>query len=219
MKVIATRPALLVAASMSEVQAEYLVSQGFVRAADLPGFNFSVPAEKQPSSFKFKKPMPPAHPQEHVEERLTGRGPTKKSPRRQASHGAHGKRIGQASRINLRRSRGNARAPSTLGGRFGAGARLGRRGRAATEGDACTDARRAGSSGSQAHCHLERFVGRHRYRATACPRRLARPARTGHGRLSVVVDDGRCIAAALCRPLKARRRRRPPRAWRRLIAA
>jgi hypothetical protein len=65
--------------ALSEAQAEYLVSQGFVRAGDLPGFTYSVPADKQPSSFKFKKPLAPPHPKEHVQEELEGRGPTKKA--------------------------------------------------------------------------------------------------------------------------------------------
>lgn len=42
--------------ALSDAQAQYLVSQGFVRAGDLPGFEFTVPVEKDPSSFKFKKP-------------------------------------------------------------------------------------------------------------------------------------------------------------------
>src|SRR5437870_1095207 len=63
--------------ALSAAQAEYLVSQGFVRAADLPGFEMSIPSEKQPSSFKFKKPMPPyAH--EHVADQLESRGPSKR---------------------------------------------------------------------------------------------------------------------------------------------
>lgn len=62
-------------------QAEYLVNQGFVRAADLPGFEPSAPAvvgADQPSSFKFKVPVKPPHPLESDEEKLRAKGPSKR---------------------------------------------------------------------------------------------------------------------------------------------
>ncbi len=64
--------------ALTQDQVEYLVNQGFVRATDLPGFVPSAPADKQPSSFKFKKPVPPPHPLEGVEERLRSKGAGRK---------------------------------------------------------------------------------------------------------------------------------------------
>lgn len=59
-------------------QAEYLVNQGFVRASDLPGFEYAEPSDKQPSSFKFKVPVKPPHPLEGDEEKLRAKGPSKR---------------------------------------------------------------------------------------------------------------------------------------------
>lgn len=68
--------------ALSDAQAQYLVSQGFVRATDLPGFEFQVPIEKEPSSFKFKKPLyqpRKGDSEQDRQDKLVDRGPSKKS--------------------------------------------------------------------------------------------------------------------------------------------
>jgi hypothetical protein len=73
--------------ALTQDQVEYLVNQGFVRAVDLPGFAPSTPADKQPSSFKFKKPVPPPHPLEGVEEQLRSKSAGRRSRGKSAAVG------------------------------------------------------------------------------------------------------------------------------------